>query len=164
MGEAIDELNDRLLRLDTIALAPPPAEVPDILRAGAREADIDDLLVRYLKVLAVYPFEPPLGGAERVADLVETALRGGSYAARALSLRLAGSEDLLSALRYLGDRRVRPGREEDQAGWLLSYLLDDRPTRAKTAAAVRSWPDDPVLRRVVASVQQGMAAAESGES
>jgi hypothetical protein len=63
-------------------------------------------------------------------------------------------------LRYLGERGVRSKREEDQAGWLLSYLLDDEDSRATTARVVRSWPTDPGLDRVVATVPQSMAAAE----
>jgi hypothetical protein len=160
VGAAIDELHSRLLALDTHPIPPPSPAIPDVLRAAAGTADIDDQLVRYLKVLAHYPFDPPLSDADRVGRSVETILRGGSYAARALSLRLVASPDLVPALEYLGERGVRSGREEDQAGWLLSYLLDDAPTRATTARAVRSWPSDPVLNRVIASVPEGLAAAE----
>jgi hypothetical protein len=54
-------------------------------------------------------------------------------------------------------------REEHQASWLLSYLLDDVPTQAITLRIVRSWPDDPGLVRVVASVPEGMAVAGSAD-
>jgi hypothetical protein len=160
VGAAVDELHARLLGLNPIPVPPPPEDVPEVLRQAAPGADIDDRLVSYLAVLAQYPFDPALSGAERVGRAIETMLRGGSYAARSLSLRLVTSEDLVAALRYLGERGVRPGREEDQAGWLLSYLLDDAPTRATTARAVRAWPDHPVLARVVGSVPEGMALAE----
>ena len=159
VAAAMDDLHARLLALDTHPIPQPPTAIPDTLRAAAGTADIDDRLVRYLNVLAQYPFDPPLSDSDRVARSIETILRGGSYAARTLSLRLVASPDLVAALQYLGKRGVRSGREEDQAGWLLSYLLDDVPTRATTAGAVWSWPSDPVLDRVIASVPEGLAAA-----
>jgi hypothetical protein len=161
---AIDDLHERLMTLRAEAIPPPPENLPDQLGEAAGWEDIDDHIVKYLKLLATYPFDPPLADSQRIARAVEAVLRGGSSAARALSLRLITSDELMPALTYLGSRGVSPeSREEHQAGWLLSYLLDDVPTQAITLRIVRSWPDDPGLVRVVASVPEGMAVAGSAD-
>lgn len=154
---AIAELHQRLLTQRTIPVRPPPDET----LAGLPNGDNDDLLVQYLKVLDSYPFEPPLTGKERLARIIDVVLRyGGSYAARNLSLRLVTGQGPTAALRHIAEGGVRAGQEQQQAGWLMSYLLDDLDARAATIDGLRAWVGQPVLSDLLTSAGPWLTPAE----
>jgi hypothetical protein len=147
---ALDTLDQRLVAAEHVGLPPPPDGLLDVLGDGVD----DDLVSTYLRVLRRYPFEPPLEPIARLRRGLEAVLRhGGSYSAlrqaQDLASPVTADTGVTAALDYLADRGVETDRAADQAGWILSYLLDSVRLRAETVAAVRSWMADPALAALV---------------
>ena len=139
---AVAELHQRLLSQRAIPVRPPP----DDAFAAFAEGENDDLLVQLLKVLNAYPFEPSMTETDRLARMIDVVLRhGASYAARNLSLLLVIASSTAPALQQIAVRGVRHGQEEEQAKWLLSYLLDDLDSRRETIDGLLAWVGLPVL-------------------
>lgn len=144
---AVRQLRSRQLEGRATPL-PPPAAFPRL-----EDRDVDDEIEAYLKVLARYPFDPPISAAERIKFAVDAVLESGhSYAARALSL-LAGPErtryPAAAVLDYVRSRGLHSSREIDQAGWLVDYLLDDRELSGDVLQALSGWRGRPDLVRVL---------------
>jgi hypothetical protein len=158
---ALRELDRRLLAAEHVPLHPPPAGLLDVL---GNSVD-DELVPIYLRVLRRYPFEPPLERHYCLRQGLEAVLcHGGSYSAlrqaQDLMSPLTTDTGVTAGLQYLAERGVKTDRDADQAGWLLSYLLDSTRFRAETIAGVIAWMSDPALAALVRSEAGRLTADE----
>lgn len=152
---AIIEMHDQLLTASTV-----PVRLPETTIAVPPD-DQDEFLSKYLRVLKFYPFDPPLSASERLSRGIDIVLHeGGTYAARQLALQLVIEDATSFAIEYISARGIDSVHEIDQAGWLLSYLLDDEQTRAATIGALRSWMGRAGLKRIIHSEATRLTSEE----